>query len=130
MLSGETQFHPMYSAQPAQPAAPPARVAPLYRIGRLLGRGSFGDIYQGFSADSGAEVAIKVACLFVCSLRRVCFCVRCSMSNPVVVQESKSCSHPQLKYEAKVLTCLSDLRTSELGAVFASVFVRLFVERC
>lgn len=35
---------------------------PLYKIGKQLGRGSFGDIYQGVNLATGQDVAIKVVC--------------------------------------------------------------------
>ncbi|KAJ3344185.1 serine/threonine protein kinase [Entophlyctis luteolus] len=52
------------------------RVANMYRIGRKLGSGSFGEIFLGTNIKTGAEVAIKL--------------------------EPRTSSHPQLEFEARV----------------------------
>ncbi|WFD20685.1 non-specific serine/threonine protein kinase [Malassezia caprae] len=53
----------------------------VYRIGKKIGSGSFGDIYLGVNIISGEEVAIKL--------------------------ESVKAKHPQLEYEAKVYKTLA-----------------------
>merc|ERR1712048_1554906 len=53
----------------------------MYRLGRKIGSGSFGDIYLGTNMGSGEEVAIKL--------------------------ESMKTRHPQLAYEYKVYRILS-----------------------
>src|ERR1700759_3733641 len=57
------------------------RVGNKYRIGRKIGRGSFGDIYLGTNIISGEEIAIKL--------------------------ESVKAKHPQLEYEARVYKSLA-----------------------
>jgi len=39
------------------------RVGGLYRLGRKIGGGSFGDIYLGTNINTGEEVAIKLECI-------------------------------------------------------------------
>lgn len=57
------------------------RVGGMYRLGRKIGSGSFGDIYLGTNINSGEEVAIKL--------------------------ESMKTRHPQLAYEYKVYRILA-----------------------
>jgi len=57
------------------------RVGGMYRLGRKIGSGSFGDIYLGTNINSGEEVAIKL--------------------------ESTKSRHPQLAYEYKVYRILA-----------------------
>jgi len=57
------------------------RVGGLYRLGRKIGSGSFGDIYLGTNINTGEEVAIKL--------------------------ESAKSRHPQLAYEYKVYRILA-----------------------
>jgi len=57
------------------------RVGGMYRLGRKIGGGSFGDIYLGTNINSGEEVAIKL--------------------------ETTKMRHPQLAYEYKVYRMLS-----------------------
>ena len=56
------------------------RVAGRYRLGTLLGRGSFGEIYLGTDVQNGSEVAIKL--------------------------EPKRASYPQLAYEYRLYRIL------------------------
>jgi len=57
------------------------RVGGMYRLGRKIGSGSFGDIYLGTNINTGIEVAIKL--------------------------ESAKSRHPQLAYEYKVYRILA-----------------------
>eukprot|EP01013_Petalomonas_cantuscygni_P004876 TRINITY_DN15335_c0_g1_i1.p1 TRINITY_DN15335_c0_g1~~TRINITY_DN15335_c0_g1_i1.p1 ORF type:complete len:338 (-),score=69.41 TRINITY_DN15335_c0_g1_i1:348-1361(-) len=57
------------------------RVANRYRIGRKLGQGSFGDIYQGTDIQTGDNVAIKL--------------------------EPVKARHPQLLYESRIYKILN-----------------------
>lgn len=54
-----------------------AKVGGIWRLGRKIGSGSFGDIYKGVNVQTGEEVAMKV--------------------------ESAKAKHPQLIYESKLL---------------------------
>ncbi|KAL8455142.1 hypothetical protein Emag_000979 [Eimeria magna] len=54
-----------------------AKVGGIWRFGRKIGSGSFGDIYKGVNVQTGEEVAMKV--------------------------ESSKAKHPQLIYESKLL---------------------------
>lgn len=56
------------------------RVAGKYKIGRKIGSGSFGEIYQGTNINSNEEVAIKL--------------------------ENVNTRHPQLIYESKLIKLL------------------------
>ncbi|CEH15733.1 probable casein kinase-1 hhp1 [Ceraceosorus bombacis] len=73
-------FTPLYNALPVHFYRLPSR-RHLYRIGKKIGSGSFGDIYLGINIISGEEVAIKL--------------------------ESIKAKHPQLEYEAKVYKTLA-----------------------
>ncbi|KAF4644422.1 putative casein kinase I [Toxoplasma gondii] len=53
------------------------KIAGVWKIGRKIGSGSFGDIYKGLNSQTGQEVALKV--------------------------ESTKAKHPQLLYEYKLL---------------------------
>jgi len=57
------------------------RVGGKFRVGRLIGSGSFGDIYHGTNVQTGEEVAIKM--------------------------ESVRSRHPQLLYESKLYKILA-----------------------
>ena len=57
------------------------RVGNIYRIGKKIGSGSFGDIYAGMDTETGQEVAIKL--------------------------ENVQSRHPQLISEAKIIKLLS-----------------------
>ena len=57
------------------------RVGNKYRIGRKIGSGSFGDIYQGTDIQSGESVAIKL--------------------------EPVKSRHPQLLYESRIYKILN-----------------------
>lgn len=54
-----------------------ARIGGIWRLGRKIGSGSFGDIYKGVNVQTGEEVAMKV--------------------------ESAKAKHPQLIYESKLI---------------------------
>lgn len=54
-----------------------AKIGGIWRLGRKIGSGSFGDIYKGVNVQTGEEVAMKV--------------------------ESAKAKHPQLIYESKLL---------------------------
>lgn len=57
------------------------RVNKKYKVGKRLGSGAFGEIYQGIDMFTGEEVAIKV--------------------------ESVAADHPQLRHEYKVYRLLN-----------------------
>ncbi|PFH38206.1 casein kinase I [Besnoitia besnoiti] len=67
------------NASPQLPA-PPTVVNKVYRVGRKIGSGSFGCLYDGVDVRDGREVAIKL--------------------------ELASTKHPQLIYEAKIIRLL------------------------
>ncbi|CBZ55967.1 putative Casein kinase one (CK1) [Neospora caninum Liverpool] len=64
----------------AHTPCPPAVVNKVYRVGRKIGSGSFGCLYDGVDIRDGREVAIKL--------------------------ELASTKHPQLIYEAKIIRLL------------------------
>ncbi|KEP65598.1 UNVERIFIED_CONTAM: casein kinase I [Hammondia hammondi] len=64
----------------AQTPSPPTVVNKVYRVGRKIGSGSFGSLYDGVDVRDGREVAIKL--------------------------ELASTKHPQLIYEAKIIRLL------------------------
>ncbi|XP_022760229.1 mitogen-activated protein kinase kinase kinase YODA-like [Durio zibethinus] len=64
-------FSPAYSAatSPSLPRSPgraenPASPGSRWKKGRLLGRGTFGDVYLGFNSESGEMCAMKEVTLF------------------------------------------------------------------
>ncbi|PHJ18680.1 casein kinase i [Cystoisospora suis] len=64
----------------AQPPCPPTMINKTYRVGRKIGSGSFGCLYDGVDIRDGREVAIKL--------------------------ELATTKHPQLIYEAKIIRLL------------------------
>lgn len=86
------------------------RVGNKFRLGRKIGGGSFGDIYQGVNIATGEEYAVcrtVLFCLFLLSLHFF-FCV--CVSVPCVFQQIKleavKSKHPQLFYEYKLYKIL------------------------
>jgi serine/threonine protein kinase len=63
------------------------RVGGRYRLGKKIGAGSFGEIYEGVDIFGGQEVAIKLVI-------------------SMFIKEHMSVKYPQLLYEAKLLKSL------------------------
>ena len=63
------------------------RVGGRYRLGKKIGAGSFGEIYEGIDIFSGQEVAIKLVFFYFIK----------------IIKEHMSIKYPQLLFEAKLM---------------------------
>jgi len=80
------------------------RVGKRYRLGRKIGKGSFGDIFLGFNVGNGEELAIKL--------------------------EKRNAQHPQLLRETKIYRALHGVGKFILICIsynFAIIVILLFL---